>query len=120
MDVIIQHQILASLCITVLYLVLFCGSIVYYGNRLLGNASNEIASLNSTEEKRIMYLDLLRIVAAFSVIFLHVNATRMNGLSISSFRYTAFIAFAVLSRYCVPVFLMISGVFFWIILDRCL
>ena len=120
MDVIIQHQILASLCITVLYLVLFCGSIVYSGNRLLGNASNEIAPLNSTEEKRVMYLDLLRTFAAFSVIFLHVNGTRINIIPLYNYRYAVFVAFAILSRYCVPIFLMISGVFFWIIRVRCL
>ena len=87
---------------------MFCGSIVYAGNGL----KNTHCEVTFSNTKRILYLDLLRIVSAFTVVFLHVNTTSMNTVPINSYRYAVFNAFAMLSRFCVPVFLMISGVFF--------
>ena len=55
-------------------------------------------------EDRIWYLDVLRIVSIFFVIVIHVNGhitDEANNMTASFFSNT--------SRFCVPVFVMISG-----------
>lgn len=60
---------------------------------------------------RILYLDVLRIIAAFAVVFSHVSSQRFNecfpsGEWITRMIYDAF------GRWSVPVFVMISGALF--------
>ncbi len=57
--------------------------------------------------KRLYYLDFLRIIATLGVITIHVSTNCGN----SGNQYSTIILNAI-SRYCVPVFVMISGCFF--------
>lgn len=58
---------------------------------------------------RVYYLDILRLLATFAVILLHVSGIFMRENTISW--YASHIYFYV-SKWCVPVFLMISGSLF--------
>lgn len=64
------------------------------------------------EKKRILYLDYMRVTALFAVILLHVSVIDWSKFPINSFNWQVFNAFDGLVRFCVPVFVMISGVFF--------
>lgn len=63
-------------------------------------------------KERIIYLDLLRTVSVFAVIFLHVCSYCWYKTSPSSFEWQVFNFYDCLVRFCVPVFVMISGAFF--------
>lgn len=60
---------------------------------------------------RIFYLDLLRILATFAVIYLHVVSDEFHDFSFSWNWYCALTTDS-LVRWCVPVFVMISGALF--------
>lgn len=57
----------------------------------------------------IVQLDLLRIAAAFAVVLLHVAAVVMSDRSVTLVQWWAGNIHEVISRWCVPVFIMISG-----------
>ena len=61
--------------------------------------------------QRVVYLDLLRLVATFAVIFLHVCSSEFDASFISLNWYISTV-YNSLVRWCVPVFVMISGVLF--------
>lgn len=67
---------------------------------------------DSLKDNRIIYFDLLRILAVFSVVILHVSAQNWYLSAVSSFEWNAFNVYESLSRFSVPVLVMISGVFF--------
>ena len=67
--------------------------------------------MQQNSNQRIIYLDLLRILATFAVIFVHVCASDFYSLSFSSEWYTVLI-YDGLVRWCIPVFVMISGTLF--------
>lgn len=62
--------------------------------------------------KRVIYLDVLRIVAIFAVIVLHVSASNLFNIPINGFNWQVFNVYDSMVRFCVPVFIMISGVLF--------
>ncbi|MBQ1298473.1 acyltransferase family protein [Candidatus Saccharibacteria bacterium] len=62
--------------------------------------------------KRILYFDTLRIIAMISVIFVHVSAQNWYAVDIFSRDWTVFNFFDSLSRFGVPIFVMISGALF--------
>ena len=62
--------------------------------------------------KRIYYLEVLRVIATFSVVLLHVAADKWYG-EIGTFSWKIFTVYIGLTRFCVPIFLMISGVLFF-------
>ena len=64
------------------------------------------------QKKKILYLDILRILASLAVIAIHVAAQNWNGFKVSTFEWGAFNFFNSLSRWAVPVFCMISGALF--------
>ena len=64
------------------------------------------------EKKRIIYLDVLRITATFSVIVLHVSASLFSGFSPDSYEWQILNIYDSLVRFCVPMLVMISGVLF--------
>lgn len=66
---------------------------------------NELKTLSP--KTRLYYLDFLRIIATFGVISIHISASYDNGDN----QYTLIILNSI-SRYCVPIFVMISGCFF--------
>ncbi len=63
-------------------------------------------------EKRIVYIDYLRVVAILGVIMLHVSAQNWYNIDVSSFAWQTFNFFDAISRYGVSIFVMISGALF--------
>ncbi len=63
------------------------------------------------EKERIVYADLLRILATFAVIMLHVAAGLFNEQP-GSFDWEICNVYDSLVRWTVPVFVMLSGIFF--------
>lgn len=61
---------------------------------------------------RLAYLDRLRIAAAMAVVMIHVSAMRWPDTPPATADWQAMNVFAALSRWCVPVFFMVSGALF--------
>lgn len=61
---------------------------------------------------RIVWLDLLRVICIFFMMMLHVAASRFDMVEVSSGEWQVFNFYDGLVRFCVPEFVMISGVFF--------
>lgn len=61
---------------------------------------------------RIIYADLLRIMACLAVIVLHVAALNWYKISINSTTWQILNIYDSLVRWCVPIFIMLSGMFF--------
>lgn len=63
--------------------------------------------------ERVVWLDILRAFSAFAIVFLHISATYLEKVapfgSVNWFITDLYLAF---TRFAVPVFVMISGVFF--------
>lgn len=70
---------------------------------------------NTIKRKRMVHYDLLRIVAAFSVVMLHVAAQFWYTLDIYSTEWIIANSYDAVVRFGVPIFVMISGAMF---LDR--
>lgn len=64
------------------------------------------------ENKREIYLDVLRILAFIGVVILHVCAENFMKLSGRSIEWHILNVYEVIGRYCVPSFVMISGALF--------
>ncbi len=65
-----------------------------------------------SNEEHIVYLDLLRIFASFFVIVLHVSAVNWYTTDVASLEWNIFNFWDSISRWTVPVFIMISGALF--------
>ncbi len=63
-------------------------------------------------QKRRYYLDALRIVACLAVAMIHVSGLNRCSVSIYSMQWEVFNLFECISRWAVPVFVMISGALF--------
>ena len=65
-------------------------------------------------EQRINFLDYLRVFAIFFVIMMHVSAQNWyrEDIDVNSFAWQTFNFYDCISRWSVPVFVMISGVLF--------
>ena len=63
-------------------------------------------------ENRIEYLDLLRIIAIFGVVVLHVAAQNWVKEFTNVFNWNVYNVYDSLVRWTVPVFVMISGTLF--------
>ena len=62
--------------------------------------------------ERIVYFDYLRVFAIFAVIMLHVAVQNFESVDVNGFEWQTFNFFNSISRWGVPVFVMISGVLF--------
>ena len=62
--------------------------------------------------KRIVYADLLRIIATFAVIVLHVSASKWYDTPVKDFNWQIYNLYDSLVRWSVPIFVMLSGMFF--------
>lgn len=82
--------------------------IILYSRRLL-RENKKIIQMETTQ--RIAYLDILRLLATIGVIFLHVTCEGITENKFS-FNWNVDVVFDSLVRWTVPVFVMISGVFF--------
>ena len=65
-----------------------------------------------TKNNRITYIDTLRVIAAIAVIVTHVSTIQIDNLPYNSTNWHIHNIFAALSRWCVPIFVMISGALF--------
>jgi surface polysaccharide O-acyltransferase-like enzyme len=61
---------------------------------------------------RVIYADILRVFATFAVMIIHVSATNFEELEPSSYDWNILNFYDSLARWCVPVFAMLSGMFF--------
>lgn len=66
----------------------------------------------SYNRHRIFYLDFLRVIAMFTVIILHVASFQMTLTKIGSLEWNFLNFFDSFARWCVPIFIMISGTLF--------
>ncbi len=65
-----------------------------------------------TQKIRTVYLDYLRVLATFAVIVIHVCADLWTEGSVLSLAWNTLTVYECLVRWCVPIFVMISGVLF--------
>ena len=70
------------------------------------------SSENIKTNNRIIWADLLRIASIFSVVFLHTASAQWDVLNIASLDWQIANFYKCLSRWGVPIFIMISGMFF--------
>lgn len=63
-------------------------------------------------KERIVYLDILRWICGFLVIVLHVSSQNWSSVDVNSFTWDVFNFYDSLTRFTVPVFVMISGSLF--------
>ncbi len=74
---------------------------------------NTTVSVSTPETaKREYYLDIARVLSMVSVIMIHVGAISWYDGPFSIYPWGVINLFDIMSRYCVPVFLMISGYLF--------
>lgn len=66
----------------------------------------------SNTNNRVIHFDILRIIAALAVIMIHVSAQYLHSIDINSPEYNAVNFWDSLSRWAVPIFIMISGALF--------
>ena len=71
-----------------------------------------IESVKIQPDQRILYPDILRIIAIFAVMMTHICAYGFFNYEISSANWQIANALDCLTRWAVPVFIMISGMFF--------
>ena len=64
------------------------------------------------KSNRIAFLDYLRVCSIFFVIMIHVATQNLWAMDVNSFAWQTFNFYDCLSRWCVPVFVMISGALF--------
>ena len=67
---------------------------------------------SKTTPARLIYLDLLRIIAIFAMMLLHVAAINWYVLPVTSLEWQVLNVYDSLVRFCVPVMFMISGALF--------
>ena len=63
----------------------------------------------ANQPARLSYLDTLRISAILGVIVIHLAATGYSQAPPGSFAWAVCLAYSILSRFAVPVFVMVSG-----------
>lgn len=63
-------------------------------------------------KNRIVYADILRIIATFAVIILHVSASKWYDSPVREYNWQILNIYDSLVRWSVPIFVMLSGVFF--------
>jgi len=73
---------------------------------------NEKKDISNWHGNRIYYLDYLRLFAAIAVIILHTVDTEFGSTKVTVFKWQYLNACDGLVRWCVPVFVMISGALF--------
>lgn len=69
-------------------------------------------SILSSEKERIVWLDVLRVLSAFAIVLIHTASSIMEYLPFPSLNWLGADLYLAAARYAVPVFVMISGVFF--------
>lgn len=73
--------------------------------------TNEVVE-KTRETERVFYLDYLRIVSVAAMMLLHISAQNWENMELNTPVWMLFGALNGATRWCVPVFLMISGALF--------
>ena len=68
--------------------------------------------MQKTERQRVLYIDALRVLACMFVVVLHQSAQKFDKAAVGSYEWTVFNVYDSLTRWAVPVFVMISGALF--------
>lgn len=68
--------------------------------------------LQKRKDDRIIYFDVLRILATIAVIVIHVTAYSWGGISPASYEWNVLNIYNSIVRWAVPIFVMISGAIF--------
>lgn len=68
--------------------------------------------MKKDSKERTMYFDYLRVFAAFAVMFLHMSAQNWYIVDVNGFEWQVFNFYDSIVRWCVPMFVMISGALF--------
>lgn len=63
-------------------------------------------------KKRVLYFDVLKVIAVFFVILIHVVSEYWDTLSVNSSSFIGLSLLDSLSRFCVPIYFMVSGAIF--------
>ena len=63
-------------------------------------------------KERVIFIDLLRITSIIAVVILHVSAVRWYSIDVTSKNWLILNIYDSAVRWCVPIFIMISGIFF--------
>ncbi|MBQ8003369.1 MAG: acyltransferase family protein [Clostridia bacterium] len=61
--------------------------------------------------KRVFYIDALRVLSIFSVVVLHICAIDWYTAAVNTYHWQVLNFYDGLMRFCVPIFIMISGAF---------
>lgn len=64
------------------------------------------------KSKRIIYLDMLKILSCIFVVLIHVTAPGFHDIKLRSLSWNVNLFFNMLGRFAVPVFIMVSGALF--------
>ena len=76
--------------------------------------SKENISYNGLlQNNRILYPDILRILAVFAVMMIHVSASGFYTNPVQSFTWQVVNFYECMVRWAVPVFVMVTGMFFF-------
>jgi len=68
--------------------------------------------INKTDGTRVFYIDALRVFSVFCMIMLHVAVTRKSNGQFGETGWMVANVFDCFARFCVPVFVMVSGLMF--------
>lgn len=63
-------------------------------------------------KKRNVTIDVFRLIASILIIFIHTSMIKINGYI--KFNPNLYIIASTISRYCVPIFMMITGYFYYL------
>ena len=69
-------------------------------------------SMEKQNNNRIFYIELLRVISMIAVVVLHTASAKINSIDIGNLDWQVLIFFDSATRWCVPVFVMISGILF--------
>ena len=73
---------------------------------------NDKMNINEKNQNRVIYIDCLRISMLFLMMLLHVAGSQWSIISVHTKEWLIFNSYDSIVRFSVPVFIMISGVFF--------
>ena len=68
--------------------------------------------VTNNAQNRVLYFDVLRILAVFFVMVLHTSGENWHDAGVNTYEWSILNLFNGISRWCVPVFVMISGALF--------
>ncbi len=69
-------------------------------------------NIQKQNTSRIFYIDLLRVISMIAVVILHTASAKINSIHIGGVDWQVLIFFDSATRWCVPIFVMISGILF--------